>query len=188
MKTSLLIPVTLIAFSLTVSPTVAESLLPQGDFGSNEVGGLPAGWTGHQAAHLTRVNGSHQIVEQEGERFLQLKKQQTESTLLVETSQAIPKGTKLVTLTITDRVIDIIPGSENPNRNVFRVGFSFRDASNQILKEARPQISRFKSYSTWKTESVTYEVPEGAENVSISLALLNCVGTWEIQSVELTAE
>ena len=178
----------LLASSLLASSLHAENLLPQGNFSTGELGGLPDKWIGHQAAHLTRVSGSHDLVSDGTETFLRLQKQNESGVLKVESSQSIPKGTKAVTLRITDRVIDIIPGSENPNRNVFRVGVSFEDASKQKIQDATPQIARHKSFLQWKTESLTYEVPEGTENISISLTMLNCTGTWEIQLVELTAE
>ncbi len=186
MNTPRLILTIVTASSLVASSLLAGNILPQGDFTDGAPGELPKGWSGHQQPHLNRINGAHKIEEENGEKFLRLEKVNEESVLKVDAVQELPVGTKEVTLTITDRVVDIIPGSENPNRNVLRVGVNFLDAQDQVVKEGTPQIARSRTAAEWKTDSVSYEVPEGVAKVSVSLMLLQCAGIWEIQTVELT--
>ncbi len=187
MKKSLLFLTVIVSSALFTSSLKADDFFPQGDFSSGSVGALPENWTGHEQPHLDRVKGSHELVEEGDETFLRLEKQNEQSVLRVESTEEIPKGTKEVTLSVTDRVIDIIPGIENPNRYNFRVGVAFKDAENKTLKDGTPQISRNRSVPEWKTQTVTYEVPEGATSVTISLMMLECTGIWEVQTVELTA-
>lgn len=188
MKLLHLFPAILISTALVSPSLMAENALPQGDFHSGVAGGLPVGWDGHQQPHLDRVKGTHELVMEGDETFLRLEKQLEDSVLRVETSQKLPEGTQEITLSVTDRVMDITPGADNPNRNVFRVGVAFRDAADNVLQEATPQIARLGTRSDWKTDNVTYQVPEGADNVAISLMMLNCSGIWEVQTVSLTLQ
>lgn len=188
MKIPRSLQVAFLVSTVLATPLLAEEVLLEGDFTTGTVGELPEGWTGHQPAHLDRIEGSHELVAEGGESFLRLTKENEESVLRVQTVKPVPKGTETITVTVVDRVIAIVPGSANPNRDVLRVGVGFLDASNQMLKAATPQISRNETTSSWKPESVSYDVPEGTENVSVDLTILSCTGIWEIQSVEVTTE
>lgn len=174
-------------FALIVACTplrAADNLVPSGDFETD--GPLPEQWEGHKAPHLDRIAGSHDVVTEDGVTFLRLTKENPDSAMQVKTTMDLPGGTRQVSLDIRSRVPAVQPGEENPGRNRFRAGVSFHDATGKKVGEGNPQIAYGEPVPDWKSDSATYDVPEGAVKMELGFSLLSCTGIWEIDSVTVT--
>lgn len=146
---------------------------------------LPAGWTGHQPAHLERIGGSHSVTSEDGIPFLRLTKQNFDSTLRVQTEIGIPPGQTLLEFRVLSRVPEIKLPDEYPGRNRFRAGIVFLNRLGEEIPGSYPQISIGDVQPDWTLATQEVPVPQDAGSVRLSIQLLNCTGVWEIRDVEL---
>ncbi|MCC5847397.1 MAG: hypothetical protein JJU29_04810 [Verrucomicrobia bacterium] len=142
---------------------------------------LPEGWTGHKPAHLERIEGSHEVVEVEGQTILRLTKNNFDSVLMVQTEVDLPDDQQTLELGIRSRVPEIELPTELPGRNRFRAGVVFLDESGEEISGTFPQIAIGEVQSDWEMATREYRVPHDAVRVRLSFQMLNCTGVWEIQ-------
>jgi hypothetical protein len=149
---------------------------------------LPEAWTGHQQAHLDRIEGSHSIVQVENEIFLRLTKNNMESVLQIKTTVDLPPHAEKMRLVMEHRVPQITLPETKPGRNRFRVGVTFLDADGKSIKSHTPQIAVGEPINDWASAEQMYDVPTGAVKVEIGIGQLLCSGIWEIKDLELHVE